>query len=244
MRLVLLLLALWACQKSSSISGAGGGGGSGSGSDVIAECGSAGDCVLAAATCCECPTFAANVDDPSHAGCVGITCNPEPVPPTCPGNVEAQCQNNHCVLACTPMVCPSTCADGFVIDATTGCLSCTCAMNNTPSCGVDSDCVRTRADCCGCTHGGEDTAVPASEQASFDASLDCPTDPSCPSTDSCAADLTARCIEGACELAPATPTGACGSAALASCPAGQSCWINNDLTASQLGLGVCMSSTE
>jgi hypothetical protein len=138
------------------------------------------------------------------------------------------------------MTCSTSCASGYAIDPATGCLSCTCAAIASPTCSADSDCVRTRADCCGCAHGGQDTAVPASDQASFDASLDCPSDPTCPSTDSCAADLSPRCIEGACELAPATPANACGSGNLPACPSGQQCTINVDATASAQGVGVCM----
>lgn len=245
MRFVVLMLALLGACQTTRFGGENGGGGggseSGSGSDEPAECGSAGDCALAATMCCECPAFAVPVEDPAHTACEDVQCTPAP---TCPNNVTAACVTGRCVLACEQMACAASCADGYAIDSTTGCLSCTCAAPPSPTCSVDSDCVRTRADCCGCLHGGEDTAVPTADQASFDASLDCPSNPTCPSADSCAAGLTARCVEGACELAPATPTGACGSASLATCPTGQACMINVDSMASQLGLGVCMSSTE
>jgi hypothetical protein len=249
MRPALLLLAFAACQgvaapKFGGGGGGGGGYGSGSGSNPGASigepCGSNADCALAATTCCECPSFAVNVDDPSYAGCKDVTCSPAP---SCPfsANAEAQCKGNFCVLVCLPMGCPTSCPAGFAIDPATGCLSCMCTDSISPAnCNVDSDCVRTRADCCGCVHGGSDTAVRASQQAAFDASLDCPPDPTCPSVNSCNSDLLARCIDGACELAPAAPAGACGSAGLPACSGSASCTINVDPDASAQGLGVCM----
>src|SRR5690606_40804527 len=73
-----------------------------------------------------------------------------------------------------------------------------------------SDLARARDDCCGCARGGMDTAVPASEVAAHEAALMCPQDPSCPDVDTCAPELAARCIAGACTLvAGALPANAC-----------------------------------
>ena len=232
----LVLLALAACQTASSpstLDGVGtGGGGNGNGGGITSECSRDADCALAAAKCCDCPTFAVPLTDPAHTACETVSCPAS----SCPANTRAACDAGQCVLQCAPLACTLSCAGGYAIDPT-GCLECTCA---TPpqqvQCAADTDCVRTRADCCGCTRGGEDTAVAAADQAGFDASLGCPADPACPGGDTCAAGTEPRCIEGRCELAMPTPANACTGA----CPSGQSCVINADPSATMQGLGVCM----
>lgn len=202
-------------------------------------CNVEGDCVLAAATCCDCPAFAVNVNDPAQRACAGVTC---PGQNSCPDNVHAACDQGMCVLACTELVCPASCAAGFTIDATTDCLSCACAVPEPNGCLADTDCVETRADCCGCHSGGEDTAVLASQRAAFDASLACPPSPACPVVDVCTVGAAPHCIQGRCELVATTglPANACGRSDLPACPAGLVCAINHDPRASLLGVGVCV----
>lgn len=196
------------------------------------------DCALAAATCCSCPTFAVNVNDPAHRACLGVTC-----PPTsCPENVEAICSTEgRCELACSELSCPVSCPDGFAIDDATGCLSCTCATSAN-RCTQDAQCVETRADCCGCRNGGRDTAVLVGDRAGYDAALDCPPSPVCPEVDTCEAGAAPHCIQGDCKLvvAGALPPNACGRDGLPACPPDQVCTINRDPAASVLGVGSCV----
>lgn len=235
-RLFIVCLALAGCQVGlmPDMLGMGSGSGSGSGSAGI-ECRSDGDCAAAAAKCCDCPTFAVPVGDPAHRACASVMC-PMSV---CPANVRAACAQGACVLACVPMVCTASCADGYALDAA-GCLSCACQAVANPSCTVDGDCARVRADCCGCGNGGADTAVPTADVAQYDASLGCPPSPSCPSGNTCAPDLAPHCVQGACELVPALPAGACGRPDLPACPAGQVCTVNANASATREGVGVCM----
>ncbi len=245
MRLFALTLALLAACFSAQDqpdsfqgSGSGFGSGSGSGEGPAHQCNVDADCFPAAAKCCDCPTYAVPETDPAHAACNDVVCPMS----TCPDNVEAACQQGLCVLACKPMECDMSCADGYAVDSN-DCLTCTCAQVAARSCGADTDCVETRADCCGCLRGGADTAVPASQQAAYDASLMCPTDPSCPSVDICDPGVGPRCIQGACELTTPTPAGACGRGDLPSCPTGQICTINADQAATMQGVGVCLPPT-
>lgn len=196
------------------------------------------DCVLAAATCCDCPAFAVSTSDPAVRACTGVQC---PVPSSCPANVEAQCNEGQCELACSYLACNLSCADGFAIDENTGCLQCACASVPQGGCTADNQCVETRADCCGCHFGGSDTAVLASERASYDADLFCPPSPSCPAVNTCEPGAAPRCVQGRCELIASTglPPNACGRSDLPACPAGQVCTINRDPAASDLGVGVC-----
>jgi hypothetical protein len=238
-RFVVLAALLAACQTvaPTALDDGVGGGGSGSGSGAgggngATECAIDADCALAAAKCCDCPTYAVPTYDPAHRACETISCPTN----TCPANARAVCTEGACMLACAPLTCAEACPQGYAIDPT-GCLECRCAdLAPQPQCTVDADCVRTRADCCGCTRGGTDTAVPALDQAALDAALGCPADPACPGGDTCAAGTEPRCIEGACELAMPTPTAACTG----TCPTGQQCVINADATATAQGLGVCM----
>lgn len=194
------------------------------------------DCVPAAATCCDCPAFAAHVDEPATRACTGVVCPTT----TCADNVRAACDDGTCVLACISMACPTACANGYQMDAT-GCLSCACAAPASDGCSVDTDCVETRADCCGCASGGENTAVLATEQAAFDAALGCTASPVCPGVDVCDAGAVPTCVQGRCELLAtgALPPQACGRPDLPPCPAGTVCTVNVDPTATQQGVGVC-----
>jgi hypothetical protein len=212
------------------------GDGSGGGTATPQSCVRDTDCATAAATCCECPAFAVNVNDPTHRACSGVTC---PGQSTCPDNVRAECDQGQCTLACVALACDTSCAAGYAIDPT-GCLSCTCAAPDLDGCMVDTDCVQTRADCCGCAKGGEDTAVLASGRASYDASLGCPASPACPSIDVCEPGATPQCVQGQCQLAVGgMPPGACGRADLPACPTGEVCKVNTSTQAIEHGVGVC-----
>ncbi len=211
----------------------GGGGGFGPG-----RCGSAADCVLAAATCCECPTFASSIDDPTVQACTDVGC---PANNTCADNVHADCSSDGvCVLVCAPTQCSTDCAAGYATDPS-GCLTCACAMPASDGCTKDADCVETRADCCGCHVGGIDTAVLGRDVMRFDAMLGCPADAACPGVDTCIAGDAPRCVQGQCELLPeGLPPNACGRPDLAACGAGTVCTVNASDPANLYGVGVCV----
>ncbi len=252
MRAVLLsllsLLALAGCFEHGSELTSAGDDGFGGAAPPLAACNTDDECVPAAATCCECPTFATSIFDPKVDACDAIDCGPSNGPPgdpdgVCPTNVAAICdpQIHECVLACQPLACLD-CPDGYLVDPN-GCLSCTCAPppQTPPQCIADADCVRVRADCCGCDNGGEDTAVPVTDAAGFDAGLACPTNPQCPGivNQTCDPAAEARCIQGACVLSEPVPPDACGRPDLPACPTGTTCTINVNDSASLYGLGVC-----
>jgi len=194
------------------------------------------DCVLAGATCCECPSFAVPVGFGGFGECNGVMC---PMMPSCPA-VEARCISNTCTTTCAPLACDLTCADGFVTDAA-GCLTCACAAPQPPDggCQVDSDCVRVGADCCGCERGGTSTAVPASQVGAFQDMLGCPANPSCPGVNVCSTEEP-RCLQGMCTLSSTTlPTDACGRPDLPACGPGETCVLNESPEASAGGVGAC-----
>jgi len=196
------------------------------------------DCVLAAATCCECPAFAVSKFDPKHQACMGVECPDR----ECAENVTAICSEElSCELACAPAECAITdCPEGYIIDDPTGCLSCACAMPSQLACLQDSDCVQTRADCCGCANGGKDTAVPASEQAAYDEMLQCEAEPQCPGVNSCEAGAAPQCVQGSCELlVGGLPPNACGRPDLMACKNGEVCVVNVNDQANMHGVGVC-----
>jgi hypothetical protein len=240
---LLCLVVLAACPQSNEADRSGeipgDAGGFGTGGNGKSACKVSADCVPAAATCCDCPAFAINVDDPAHRACTGVTC---PGNRTCPDNVTAACEQGFCVLACVEMACSETCAAGYTIDPT-GCLSCACAVPEPYGCMVDGDCVETRADCCGCQRGGMDTAVLASEQASFDAALHCSGTTTCPQVPACEPDVSPHCIQGRCELTSSSglPPGACGRADLPACPASSVCTVNTSDQVNMQGVGVCVA---
>lgn len=203
------------------------------------SCFTSSDCVPAAATCCDCPTFATSTSDPKVEACAAVDCDSN----VCPTNVLAECNPMHeCVLACAQLECLE-CPEGYITEAN-GCVSCTCAEPATmaPTCAVDTDCVRVRNDCCGCANGGEDTAVPTSTAAAFDAGLSCSQTPQCPGVGNqmCDATAQARCIRGSCALlAEDMPADSCGRPDLPACPAGTVCRVNVSNSADLYGVGVC-----
>jgi hypothetical protein len=206
---------------------------------AFAICNVDADCIPAAATCCECPTFATRFDDPKAAVCDDVDCPMS----DCPDNVSPVCDSTigQCVLVCKPLVCETTCASGYAVDGA-GCLTCACAEpppSNAGGCRDDGECVRTRADCCGCERGGFDTAVLASQAAGFDDGLMCESDPACPGNNTCTADQP-TCAQGFCQLLPPKPPGTCGSASDAACPANTVCTVNANDQANLYGLGVCL----
>ncbi|HEY4056615.1 MAG TPA: hypothetical protein VGM39_08395 [Kofleriaceae bacterium] len=214
--------------------------GSGSGGQDPAPllCSNDSQCVLAASSCCACPEYAARADDPA-ADCDGVSC---PAGPQCANNVKAACDPvDGCVLRCIEMQCDQTYNSGFAMDPATGCLACAApAVISTPECTGDSDCVETRQDCCGCANGGVDTAVATSDRASYDAALHCGASPSCPGVNACESGDAPRCVQGGCVLTSAyLPPNACGRADLMDCPQGQTCILNRNPLATELGVGVC-----
>lgn len=238
--LVVLVCLLAGCHRDADTSAAGDDDGAGGGSPngpELSACVEDRDCVAAAATCCDCPAFAVNVDDPAHRACTGVSC---PGPSGCEANVRAACDQGECVLACVELACPTDCPTGYQIDPT-GCLSCACAAPDPGGCALDADCVQTRADCCGCAQGGADTAVLGSERDAHDAMLGCPAAPACPDVDVCDPEAAPRCIQGRCELTAALPPGACGREDLPACPAGDVCSVNTSAPASMQGVGVCVT---
>lgn len=213
--------------------------GSGSGGGVgppNAKCAVQSDCVPAATTCCECPTFATNAKDPIVQACSGVQCPPND---SCPASVEADCVDNQCVLKCAAIACTGVCPVGYATDAS-GCLTCECAAA-IGGCVKDADCVETRADCCGCQRGGNDTAVLGSDQARFDAALGCESMPACPEVNTCIAGDAPRCVQGQCELlSEGPPANACGRADLPNCPAGTVCTVNASDPGNLYGVGTCV----
>lgn len=200
-------------------------------------CGRDEDCVPAAPTCCECPTFAV-----PRTSAVARACSNVPCPITeCEADVVARCNEGRCELACAPRACEATgatCMYGFATDAN-GCLTCECATPEPGGCTADAQCEQTRADCCGCQQGGFDTAVLATTRAQFDAMLMCPPVPACPGIRTCTEDVP-TCVQGRCDLVPRElPAGACGRADLPPCPAGTQCLVNVSDPANMHGIGVC-----
>jgi len=214
------------------------GSGAGGQGATPAECAVAADCTPEGPKCCDCPTHAVPITDPSARACSEVDC----APMTCGSPMQAACEAGRCVLECSPVACdPSlVCENGFATDAN-GCLTCTCAAPPAPAaCRVDGDCAETRQDCCGCALGGKDTALPADQVASYDASLGCSATPVCPGYDACAPDLAAKCVQGECALVSGVlPANACGRADLAACASGELCTVNANDQATMYGVGVC-----
>ena len=202
------------------------------------ECAVDQDCVGAASTCCECPTFALPASSGWGSSCAQVNCAP-----SC-GEVHAVClSSGTCSLACTQIACDQSCDGGFAVDGA-GCQVCGCTSAAPAECSVDGDCVRVAADCCGCAKGGADSAIPAADVAAHDAMLMCPSDPACPGVDVCAPGLAPRCAGGRCTLGDSTPTaslpaGACGRPDLPPCPTGLRCMLNASADAELAGVGLC-----
>lgn len=233
-RLFVLLCLVFGCSDSQLDAGAFNGDDGDDSGSAPAECHVASDCALAAAKCCDCPTYAAPKTDPEIQACSGVMCPTM----TCPDNVGVACNAGHCELACAPMACVQTCADGFALDAN-GCLTCECAAVTTRACLADPDCTEAPADCCGCAKGGVDTAVPASQLSDYLSDLGCPAQPSCPGTNSCDPAEGPTCVQGACRLAAPLPITACGRPDLAVCADAYGCVVNADPVATAHAVGNC-----
>jgi hypothetical protein len=210
----------------------------GNGSGAL-ECASDLDCVGAASTCCECPSFALPASSGWGSSCAPVSCAPAP---SC-GEVRAVCNAGACGLACNEIACDASCATGFAVDAA-GCQVCGCTAGAAPECAIDADCARVAADCCGCAQGGADTAVPAGDVDAHDAMLMCPSAPACPGVDVCDPSAAPHCAGGRCTLtdAPANaalPPGACGRPDLPSCPTGLRCMLNASAETDLAGVGLC-----
>ncbi len=211
------------------------------------QCESPSDCVLAASTCCECPSFAAPIGEGYDAGCDAVDC--EAPTGVCPA-VEATCESGECVMICSPITTDKTCTFGFVRDAA-GCLTNECASpeSDLGECEIDTDCVQIPADCCGCANGGEDRAAPATDATGLVDDLSCPPSPACPGVDVCDETQVPRCVTGACVLSDESmnpqpdpsSTQLCGTPQLEACPAGSVCTLNevSAKEASNLGVGSC-----
>jgi hypothetical protein len=213
----------------------------------VAPCEEAADCVLAASTCCECPTFAVATTDGYGDGCALVEC-PAPDPSgACPA-LEAACEDQACAVRCAEVAATRTCAGGFARDAL-GCLLDACAEAPAARCEDDDDCVQVPADCCGCARGGADTAVLADAADAHADGLACTGDEVCPRVDVCDAGEVPTCVAGACALlgAPSEDdeaTAYCGTPDHPSCPEGSACVLNaDDPVAAALGVGVCRPST-
>jgi hypothetical protein len=202
----------------------------------LSACRSDTDCIPAGPKCCDCPTHAVAIDDPEQRACSDVDC---PLA-SCPGNpLRAACELGRCVLVCAPVTSDRSCADGFATDLT-GCLADACAAIDSRECTADGECVRVDADCCGCEMGGSDAAVPVGAVAAFEAALECGPSPACPTVDTCAPDLAARCVQGACTLiSGGLPADACGRPDLPPCASGTVCTLNVDAQATAHGVGVC-----
>jgi len=220
------------------------GGGLGGGAPE-AGCQIAADCVPAASTCCECPTFAVPGESGFDEACSEVDCE---VPAGCP-LVEPACIAGACELICSPVVTDRVCDGGFARDGF-GCLIDACAEKEPdptgPECADDTGCVQVPADCCGCALGGSDTAVPAGREAEHLAGLDCDADPACPEVDVCEADAEPRCVAGRCHLvSAASGSGAslCGAPDAPPCPSGTVCVLNHPdaSDATELRVGTCQA---
>ncbi len=214
-------------------------------------CELAADCVLAASTCCDCPSFAVAAEDGNDAGCEEVNCDATGL---CPA-VEATCDQGQCLMVCSPLIADKICSFGFDADEA-GCLLNECApapSSAVPECEINADCVQVPADCCGCGLGGLDKAIPAALAEENENFLNCPVDPACPGINVCNADESAQCIAGSCALVGSTddggPPGApesalCGTPELPPCATGFSC-VLNDLSANDaasMGVGSCVAN--
>lgn len=212
------------------------GAGSGSGAPANLQCREDSDCVPAAATCCECPTFATRADDPGAASCSEVECGEL----ECAATASAVCTNGSCALACAPLACETSCPDGYARDPN-GCLTCACAPVVEDGCEADSDCARTAGDCCGCARGGIDVAVPAGTEQAYQNMLGCSGEEPCPDVNTCRSGDAPQCVQGSCALVGPLPAGACGRPDLPSCGAGATCTVNANDQADMHGVGICQT---
>jgi hypothetical protein len=241
-----LSLAAAACGQADQADAAGGGDSNGGAGGAPAECQVPGDCVPAASTCCECPSFAVPAAGGFGDGCADVGCPPAG---DCP-LVEATCESGQCQLICQAVATEQLCDAGFERDAF-GCLLDACAVGPAPGdreCTVDGDCLEVPSDCCGCAQGGDDTAVPVDRADEFQSGLACNGNESCPGLDVCDAGLVARCLGGLCALAPppdggGPASGFCGTPDYPACPDGTTCVLNDPSApdAAALGVGACLT---
>jgi hypothetical protein len=197
------------------------------------------ECVLAGASCCECPSFALPASSGWGDACEQVDC---PAPGACPA-LLARCEQGTCVAACAQVECDLSCRQGFAVDAA-GCTVCVCGNAPAePECEVATDCVRVPGDCCGCDRGGSDVAVPAGIANSFVEDLMCTGNEACPGVSTCEAGAQAYCDAGRCALgnSGATPPddGECGRPDQPPCPAGSVCVINS--ADAEAGTGHCQA---
>lgn len=241
--LIVIALALVAACPGNEQPGADGYGGDDNGMEHpttggAPECSVASDCAPAAATCCDCPSYAAPKSDPAVQACSGVMCPPGN---TCPANVEVACNAGRCELACVAMTCSNSCANGYALDAS-GCLSCDCAEVTTSACAADADCTEVDADCCGCAAGGKDTSVATADHAAWNSMLAgmCPASPTCPGANTCDANAVPSCVQGACQLIEPVTGTPCGRDDLPACPTGTACIVNASNPANDHRVGVCL----
>ncbi|MBL4633154.1 MAG: hypothetical protein JKY56_04735 [Kofleriaceae bacterium] len=223
-----------------------GGGGGGGGAPVQANCELPSACVLAASTCCECPSFAVPSSDGFVDSCEDVDCEASEI---CPA-VVASCDGNQCQVACAAVATEAQCEFGFVRDSA-GCLLDECVSGfSLIACEQASDCQQIPSDCCGCARGGRDQAVLASDAAAVAKGLACTGQESCPEIDVCDSTESPQCVAGACVLTTSDTTDIppsvtlCGTLALGPCSDGFTCLLNYaaEETASALGVGVCVES--
>ncbi len=216
------------------------------GAPVQADCELPSACVLAASTCCECPSFAVPLSDGFVDSCEDVDCEASEI---CPA-IVASCEGNQCQVACAAVATENQCEFGFVRDSA-GCLVDECdSGDNVLACKQASDCQQIPSDCCGCARGGSEQAVLASAAAALLSELACTGQESCPEIDVCDSEEAPQCVAGACVLTSAGPTDSppsaalCGTLALGLCSAGFTCLLNYaaEETASALGVGVCVES--
>ncbi len=236
MRLGVLLLLLGGCVLNAAEDA-----GLAPGDDVRGDeqCRGDQDCILAGASCCECPSFALPGSSGWADACEQVDC---PAPPAACSPLVARCDDGACVATCAPISCDMTCENGFAVDAA-GCTVCMCGAGPmAPACGADTDCVQVPADCCGCERGGTSTAVPATIAADHVDLLGCTGDEACPGVSTCDPSEVPVCSGGRCMLGASgavPPVDECGRPDLPPCPEGQVCVINAD--GAEMGQGRCQA---
>lgn len=205
------------------------------------------DCMLAASTCCECPSFAVSLNGGFGDSCEEVDCEEAVM---CPAIVP-RCDQNQCQIACAAIVTNKSCEFGFDRD-TAGCLVDECeSVASLIGCTEASECVQIPSDCCGCGRGGADQAVLAGEAASATEELACTGNEICPEIDVCDIEESPQCVAGSCVLTTVdiqdVPPGQgplCGGSGLEACADGFVCLLNKSdaENASTLGVGVCVES--
>jgi len=219
------------------------------------QCVTSGECVPAASTCCECPSFAVPKGSDGGEACEPVDCEIEI---ECPKVIAICTDDQQCQLVCEPIVATQQCPTGFAHDDF-DCLIDSCYLPVDPNpivaCAEDTDCVRVEADCCGCARGGTDTAVAAAHADAYRESLKCGPEPACPGEENplCEEPLIERCIAQRCALlsAPGEDGGDgdggrvepvfCGTPEFGDCPDGFVCFLNaHDADeANRIGVGTC-----